>query len=358
LGRYFIFDQRPLSILLGQLNNNGDCLLATTIARQIKKDFPRSKLTWAISTNCRHVLDNNPFVDEVWEIATLGTSPEDVKMSWDKFVLQINSTHRVYDKVFLTQYSWGHFENFRGFTRASIFAGYPNPVTVPVQPVLRLTQSEIVNVGNFLAEHNIGKYKRKVVFECAAFSGQSFITEQFIQEFSNIFRAQFPNDCLILSAKKLSPTYGNIIPANKLTYRENAELLNHADLFIGCSSGISWLSISDWVRPLPKILLIDKDCPQASMIVDHKYFNLETKEILELKTCTPEQLAEMMTSFNTVRPVATQLLANFSFELISFIIPFITYYKAKHFRIARKIFFKANLRAKMSILKFLIKNLM
>ncbi|MEQ1577992.1 MAG: hypothetical protein ABL894_10090, partial [Hyphomicrobium sp.] len=55
-------------ILLGQLGSNGDCLYATTIARQIKKDFPGCHLTWAISSLCTRVLDNNPDVDEVWEV--------------------------------------------------------------------------------------------------------------------------------------------------------------------------------------------------------------------------------------------------------------------------------------------------
>ena len=58
-------------ILLVHLIANGDCLMATTVARQIKTDFPGSHLTWAIGYKCRHVIDNNPYVDEIWSVEYL-----------------------------------------------------------------------------------------------------------------------------------------------------------------------------------------------------------------------------------------------------------------------------------------------
>src|SRR5690242_13836392 len=55
-------------ILLVHLVSNGDCLMATTIARQIKADFPGCHLTWAISHKCRQVIENNPFVDTIMSV--------------------------------------------------------------------------------------------------------------------------------------------------------------------------------------------------------------------------------------------------------------------------------------------------
>ena len=52
--------------LIGQLGANGDCLYATTLARQIKADFPECELTWAVASACAHILVNNPHVDDVW----------------------------------------------------------------------------------------------------------------------------------------------------------------------------------------------------------------------------------------------------------------------------------------------------
>ena len=38
-----------MKVSLVQLDANGDCLYATTIARQIKQDYPGCHLTWWIS---------------------------------------------------------------------------------------------------------------------------------------------------------------------------------------------------------------------------------------------------------------------------------------------------------------------
>ena len=46
----------------------GDCLYVTAVARQIKQDYPGCHLTWAISSRCSQVIQNNPYVDEIWEV--------------------------------------------------------------------------------------------------------------------------------------------------------------------------------------------------------------------------------------------------------------------------------------------------
>ena len=51
-------------------------MLATTIARQIKQDYPDSVLTWAIGSCCKQVILNNPYVDKIWEIPLADTKKE------------------------------------------------------------------------------------------------------------------------------------------------------------------------------------------------------------------------------------------------------------------------------------------
>ena len=63
-------------ILLVQLFSNGDCLYATTIARQIKNDYPGCHLTWAIAGFCKSIIANNPFVDEVVEVNSVAKNDE------------------------------------------------------------------------------------------------------------------------------------------------------------------------------------------------------------------------------------------------------------------------------------------
>ena len=55
-------------ILFGQLGANDDCLYATILARQLRHDYPKAEITWAISSQCAHLLRNNPHIDHVWEI--------------------------------------------------------------------------------------------------------------------------------------------------------------------------------------------------------------------------------------------------------------------------------------------------
>ena len=67
---------------LVQLDANGDCLYATIIAHQIKEDYPDCHLTWWISSKCRHILRNNPHVDEVVEISLMDWSSQNRVQAW------------------------------------------------------------------------------------------------------------------------------------------------------------------------------------------------------------------------------------------------------------------------------------
>jgi ADP-heptose:LPS heptosyltransferase len=58
-------------VLMVLFNSNGDSLYGTVIAKQIKEvDYPGCHLTWAINTNCKQSIVNNPFVDKIWEVKT------------------------------------------------------------------------------------------------------------------------------------------------------------------------------------------------------------------------------------------------------------------------------------------------
>ena len=64
----------PKKILMVLLNSNGDCLYGTVIAKQIKEvDYPGCHLTWVVNTNCKQSIENNPFVDKIWEVETKKT---------------------------------------------------------------------------------------------------------------------------------------------------------------------------------------------------------------------------------------------------------------------------------------------
>lgn len=280
--------------LLGQLGKKGDCLYATAVARQIKNDFPNCHLTWAISSSCRSVIEGNPYVDEIWEIY-LGPK-DDITSVWYDFELEAikRKENGEYDEIFLTQVPPANFHNYDGTSRSSIFRGYPNPITVPVQPIVRLSDVEIENARKFVETNNISNHDIVILFECSSSSGQSFVTPEYALITAEIVLQKKPNVIFILSSdKKIITSNPNIIDASMLGFKENAELTKYCSLLVGCSSGISWLSTSDWAKELPKIQLLEaKTHMFASMLNDAKFFNLHTHQILEMQNCSPQYLAD------------------------------------------------------------------
>lgn len=291
-------------ILLGQLNSNGDCLYATTIAKQIKKDYPRCHLTWAIGSMCHSIIDGNPDVDDVWVIPLKNIG--EVGEVWRKFKEEAmkKKEQGVFDEVFLTQIAPGNLHNYDGTIRSSIFRGYPHQITVPVAPVLRLSSSEIDNVRRFAEFHRLHQRKHVLLFETSPQSGQSFLTLDFARETANKIISTIPNSCVILSSK--ISFYSNdeaIIDGSKLSLRETAELTKYCTLLVGGSSGISWICTSDWAKKLPMIQLLKTDAIWFNSFVnDHKEWGLPTDLIIEMQECSFDRVYQC---------IATVLLVGF-----------------------------------------------
>lgn len=289
---------RKKRILLGQLGKRGDCLYATTVARQIKTDFLGCHLTWAINSMCRSVIENNPFVDEIWEIPQ--NNIEDELEVWTNFTREVERRKESgeYDEVFLTQVYPGNCQNYDGTSRSSLFRGYPRPITVPLEPIVRLSDTEINNVTEFINKNKIILENYVILFECASTSGQSFVTHEYAIKTANLVVNKYKNVRFVLSSNiAIEKANKNIIDGSTLSFKENAELTKYCSLLIGCSSGISWLATSDWAKPLPKIQLLDKNTYMfASMVHDAKYFGLRIDQIIEMTDCPANHLADCIIS--------------------------------------------------------------
>ena len=111
-------------ILLGQLGANGDCLYATILARQLRNDYPKAHISWAISSQCVDLLRNNPDIDEAWEIPVGGWDQHEAM--WRVFEREASrgSIQRDYDLVLLSQIWPNNFQNFDGTVRPSILRSY------------------------------------------------------------------------------------------------------------------------------------------------------------------------------------------------------------------------------------------
>lgn len=273
-------------ILLLHLVSLGDCLYITALARQIKHDYPGCHLTWAISSRCSQIVQNNPFVDEIWEVHS--NSMSDVETSWaetKKRALEKKETG-LYDCIISTQISPDNFFNYDGTIRSSTFRGYPNPITVPVDPIIYLTEKEIENVKIFVNKYEINKYKHVILFECTPSSDQSPLNKDFALTLSKKIVENYEDTLIIITShQKINSEHLRIIDASSLTFRENAELSKYCNLLIGCSSGITWLLTSTWAKKIPTIQILKKGAllyEFASVSYDLKYWGKQTDHIIEI----------------------------------------------------------------------------
>lgn len=301
----------PTRILLGHLASFGDCLFATTVARQIKRDFPGCHLTWAVGSLYRGAIQGNPDVDEIWEIPLSRRDRTD--SVWRTFAAEAHSRlgRGEFHRAFFTQIGPDNYQNFDGTIRSSIFRAYPGPITVPVTPVFRLTDAEVAATRTFAERHRLADRKHVILFECASESRQSFVTPIFATVVARLVTAQRNDTAFILSSNVLvEETPGAVIDGSVLSLRQNAEVTKYCTLLVGCSSGVSWLSTSDWAKPLPTIQLLRRATSVfASMAHDAEYFGLPTGHIIEMTECSVEHLAAC---------IATALSSSFDQARITF----------------------------------------
>ncbi len=272
-------------ILLAHLNSNGDCLYATVIARQIKElDYPGCHLTWAVNSRCKQTILLNPFVDEIWEVPTEKSLTS--KKEWNAFVKSAEAKKQAgeFDKIFYTQVIGKNMMNLNGDIRNSIYKNYPHPITVSQQPIIALSPAETAGVKSFAEQNNLTAYKHVILFECGPDSFKSVLNPGSSLAIAEKFITLREDVLFILSSnKKIESSSHQIIDGSTISFRENAELTKYCSFFIGCSSGISWLSTTSWAKPLQKILVInDKTILNSSMVEDHNMAGLPTGNIIEM----------------------------------------------------------------------------
>lgn len=273
---------QPLKILLVQLYSNGDCLYATTIARQIKNDFPGCHLKWAIASFCKSIIANNPYVDAIMEIDNI--AKDDIK-AFRKFKKEIKilEQQKIFDKVFITQTMDTNLALYDGSIRSQIFRAYLSAITVPIQPVLKLYPEEIDKAYRFAEQNELGKYKQVILFEFAPQSKQIKITKEFSISIAEKLAENKSVAIILSSANKIDHPNKNIIDGSMLTLRETAALTHYCTMLLGCSSGITWISTSDAAKQLPMIQLINPDTTWANPISrDFKMFGLDDSGLIEI----------------------------------------------------------------------------
>jgi len=330
-------------IILVQLYSNGDCLYATTVARQIKEDFPGCHLTWAIAAFCKSIIANNPYVDEILEVNTVAKN--DVA-AFRRFKKEIYHKQKegVYDRVFIVHNTDTNHAYYDGSIRSSILKAYPNPITVPVQPVLRLYTAEIENANQFIFSQALKSYDDVVLFEYAPQSGQSSITPDIAIKVAEGIVANKNTAVILSSAKKINHPNKAIIDGSSLSLRETAALSHSCTFLLGSSSGITWVTTSEAGKQLPMVQLLNANTTWVNPISrDFERFHIPNNKVIELLDfdeakviqCVRlalENFEEAKSKFNqpiplhfkTTRSIVYNLLVYFEFKAI-----------VKHIRVTR-----------------------
>lgn len=322
-------------ILLVQLFSNGDCLYATAVARQIKSDFPNCELTWAIANFCKDIINLNPFVDKVRIVENVAKN--DI-IAFRNFKKKVKEEKKIglWDDVFITTNMDENQALYDGTIRGMVLRAYPKKITVPLQPVLVLSEIEKQRVADFALRHNLSKFKNIILWEFAPQSGQANLDFSLVMKIAEALTSKVEN-CVILSSANSFTSGERVIDASVLSVRENAALTHFCTILIGCSSGLTWISTSSASKHLPMVQLLNAKTDFVNLpSVDFKRYGIVHDELIEIydynemniKDCVLSiidngfffakkqynQIAELQ--FNTTRKIVYNLLCYFQFSAI------------------------------------------
>jgi len=336
---------KATKILIVQLFSNGDCLYATTVAHQIKKDFPNCKLTWAIADFCKNIIANNIYVDEI--LVTNEVAKNDVK-AFRKYKRKVYAEKDagMWDEVFVTTNMDTNLALYDGTIRGMVLRAYNREITVPLQPIVELTLQEKQHVLDFADKHSLQNFKNVFLMEYAPQSGQSKLNFDMVMAVAQRI-TKHSSTCIILSSANKFKGTEEIIDASTLSVRENAGLTHYCTLLIGCSSGITWLTTSTAAKFLPMLQLLNADTVFINTpSVDFKRHNIAHNGLIEMCNLTSEIIYECLATiieedfnaakkynehlplqFNTTKIIVYNLLVYGEFRAI-----------AKHFNIIKSIY--------------------
>lgn len=281
-----------IKILMLQLYSNGDCLYATAVARQIKNDYKDCHLTWGIASFCKNIILENPYVDEVMEINDVAKNDADALRKLRR-LLEAKQKAGEYDHFFFIHNGDTNQAYYDGSIRSSILRAYQRPITVPIIPVLHLTDSEKAKALKFAEHHDLFKYRHVILFEFAPQSGQSKMTPEDAVSISKDIVKN--NDAVVIlsSANKVNSGRLNIIDGSSLTLRETAALTHYCTFLLGSSSGITWISTADSAKQLPMVQLLSADAVWINPISrDFERFGFSTEKLIELTEYKRERVVE------------------------------------------------------------------
>ena len=236
-------------ILIVTLGGMGDILNTTPIARHYKAGDDLIHVDFLTKNKYGFLLNNNPDVDRV-----ISTSPE--FNSWNnevatKYFKDQLSFDEYSEVIFAAPYMSPLYDKTERSTLLDMIKDESSGITdwaCDFKPYVFPNEEEINQADSFISETN-GDFK--ILIEYEYFSQQSFMNIdsiiQLCKQFNNkkydlIFSGKNKPDYL----DTLKCKYDSNIYYYGLSFLSNAKLYNSIDLFIGCSSGLTCLTASDF----------------------------------------------------------------------------------------------------------------
>jgi hypothetical protein len=289
-------------IALVQLCSAGDCLYASVVARQIKKDHPDCHLTWVVGDRYASVLDLNPDVDSV-HVVPIADVRDAINGAWQtaKAWTRDQIAGGNLDKAYYTQICPDNIWLYDGLIRSTIYRAYGKPVENPHRPTVVLSDLEEARAAAFVRDRNLTKFKHLFLFECGPQSQQSSMHPLRAVELAKTLSKRHPDAAFVLSSSlQLTETSAQVIDASGLTFRENLPLMRYCTGLIGCSSGLTWLSTSASCKTLPMLQVLAASSEPfkfASVAADFRRFGGDVEQVIEMADPNDKQILDCMESW-------------------------------------------------------------
>lgn len=221
------------------LQSARDTIRATALARQLKMQNPDCMVIWYAPADFSHLLDNNPYIDEI--VALEGTLPEQerriptfrLSRKWKKFIIVGPRT-----SISLSDQSTVVKVSQHDDTSAEM-----------LRPVLQLSDSEVREAREFMKTLPSGP---RILLEIKDVDSTSTWEDDHYKIL--IDSVKHLNPVVVLLSKQqpkdfdiLQEHYGNVVWFDG-SMRLTAELYNHSNAYVGVSGTYSLIMQSDWCR--------------------------------------------------------------------------------------------------------------
>jgi hypothetical protein len=293
-----------MRIALVHLCSYGDCLYATLVARQIKRDFPGCHLTWVIGDKYASLLEGNPRIDAV-EIVPIRDVADALTDAWRtaKERVEARLAGGEFDRVFSTQIIPENRANYDSLIRSTVYRSYGRPVDGPHRPELELNAHERDRAAAFADRHSFSSYRHVFLFECGPQSGQSAMSPKRAEAIARRVADEHPDALFCLSSSlPIANPSRQIVDAASLSFRENAALSHFCTGLIGCSSGITWLTTSTAGRLLPMLQVLTAETAPfrfASVTADFARYDLDQNLVIELADPSDDRIVECIETWTS-----------------------------------------------------------